>query len=280
MDKFIKSFVLAAAGGAAPDGNTIAGVANVMGVPDRGRDVVFPYAFRSAVGTFLEQGFVPVGHSWGGLPVAMPTKAEDRGRELYVEAEFHSTDDAQKAKTIVRERLAKGLKVGFSVGFYSHRANWNWFDSGSELLTWAGENGHDMALFDQDAIKALGSCRGIVRVDELFEFSIVSVPMNRDSGVRQIKSILEGGMPLSDHLETALGAVESVVNRMEELVALRAEKGESVSRERLEDARLIRDRLSKVLSAAEQPTNDPSAKAEIEALQERALRLRASLATA
>lgn len=77
MDKFLKSFILRGVGGAAPEGNTIAGVANVMGVADRGRDVVFPYAFRGAIPAFLASGFVPVGHNWGGLPVATPTKAED-----------------------------------------------------------------------------------------------------------------------------------------------------------------------------------------------------------
>ncbi len=208
MDKFLKSFILRGVGAAAPEGNTIAGVANVMGVADRGRDVVFPYAFRGAIPAFLASGFVPVGHNWGGLPVAMPTKAEDRGRELYVEAEFHSTPEAQSAKTVVQERLGKGLAVGFSVGFWAQRADWNWFESGRELLKWAGDNGHDLSLFDVSGIEALGSCRGIVKASELFEFSIVSVPMNRDSGVRQIKSLLEGGLPLSDHLLAHLDDLE------------------------------------------------------------------------
>lgn len=172
--------------------NTIAGVASVMGVMDRGRDVIYPGAFskRGLLKSFIENGFIAVGHDWEGLPVAMPTKAKEVGNELLTEAVFHSTTAAQEARTVAMERLANGKSVGLSIGFLpDYEDGVNWFDTGKDLLAHAESMGCDMSLFDTRGISACKSfCRGLSGIAELFEYSIVCVPMNQRAQATDVKS--------------------------------------------------------------------------------------------
>lgn len=160
------------------NGNRISGYAAAMGNMDAGGDVIFPGAFKGGVLTrFLQRGFVPVGHDWYSLPVAMPVTAKEEGNRLLTEAEFHTTPTAQEARTVARERIERGLEVGLSIGFDIEQGQM--FDSGAELLEFAEGSKQDMSLFDVARIAAYkGICRAITKVRELYEYSIVSVPMN------------------------------------------------------------------------------------------------------
>lgn len=172
-------------------GNMLKGAAAVMGNLDRVNDCIFPGAFKSALKSFRESGFVSVGHDWHDLPVAMPTFCAEQGNKLYSEAEFHSTSDAQEARTICIERIANGFTVGLSVGF---DLDWNnglvQFQNGAKLLQYATDNGYDLALFDEKGIRACkDTCWGIIKISDLFEYSIVPVPMNPDACITEVKSI-------------------------------------------------------------------------------------------
>jgi len=167
---------------AAFEENLLKGAASVTGVMDRSwwNDVIFPGAFKSCLKDFRQNGFVPVGHDWSSLPVAMPTSATEKGNQLLCEAEFHSHQAAQDARTVCMERLAKGLNVGLSIGFFlDYEEGTHYFDNGKLLLQYAKDNGYDMSLFDTRGINACKDrCRAITKVAELVEFSIVSIPAN------------------------------------------------------------------------------------------------------
>lgn len=159
--------------------NTFRGIGAFMGNVDHGEDVIAPGAFSKALPEFLKSGFVPIGHDWYEKPVAMPTAAEEDGNKLIIEAEFHSTPSAQEARTVVMERLGKGLDVGLSIGFDIESAKE--FEDGEKLLEFVADNGYDIKLFDQAGIKAHKTRWGlrlITKIRRLFEVSIVSVPMN------------------------------------------------------------------------------------------------------
>ena len=169
------------------DSNRFHGVANVVGTMDRGGDVVAPGAFRAALPMFLQTGFIALSHAWDALPVAMPVAAEERAGGLWIAATFHTTDAGQAARTVVRERLAHGLQVGLSIGFRAEAKECLGFRTGADLLEHARRRG--MSHLDEAGIAAWKApCRLVGQVAELFEVSIVAVPMNSGSKVLASKS--------------------------------------------------------------------------------------------
>lgn len=169
--------------------NCLKGDANFMGYMDRGGDVIFPGAFQKCLARFLEEGFVANSHDWEQM-VAMPLLAEERGAKLYTEAEFHSTPDAQIVRTKCIERMARGLAVGLSVGFVMLANSFKYFTSGKALLDYAKKQNCDMSLFDEESILAWKTtCRGILQVDELYEYSVCAIPMNDRSYATEAKSL-------------------------------------------------------------------------------------------
>lgn len=169
--------------------NTITGAAAVMGNIDSHGDVIFPGAFSDALPEFLRSGFVAVGHDWDSLPVGYPTVAQERGRQLYTEATFHSTQDAQEARTVAAERLSAGKSVGLSVGFFCQWGDCIEFPSGLELLTYARGLGMDMALFDVASIAACKDyIRAIIKISRLVEYSIVTIPANPEAEALSAKA--------------------------------------------------------------------------------------------
>jgi phage head maturation protease len=174
-----KSFEIKATDATVTDNGTLSGAAAVMGNIDSQGDVIFPGAFTACLAAFQRGGFVAVGHDWDDLPVAMPTLAEERGRILYTEAKFHSTSAGQDARTVCSERLAGGLSVGLSVGFFCGKDSCMWFESGQQLLDFAMNNGYDLSLFDTATIAAEDDfLRAVLRVEDLVEYSIVTKPAN------------------------------------------------------------------------------------------------------
>ena len=170
--------------------NMLRGAAAVMGNLDRTNDVIYPKAFKKALPDFLRQGSVLTGHDWRSLPVAMPISAKEAGNALETEAEFHTHQAAQDARTVAKERLDKGLSVGLSIGFGLEDDDADWFNSGADLLAHAKGLGHDMDLFDCKGIMACDDwCRGIKNVSNLYEYSIVPVPANPLAQATQAKGL-------------------------------------------------------------------------------------------
>lgn len=173
---------------------------------DRGCDRIERGAFSEALAGFLSHGFIPLGHDWSGEPVAMPVRAYEDDRGLVVEAAFHSTPKGQAARTLVKERMEKGLSVGLSIGF---------------------------RLDPRDTEEKAG-VRIIKRVAELFEVSIVSVPMNPKALAVSAKEfqgveVPRAGFSFADHSEAVLATVQEFVERAKGLAGLRAKEGRVLS---------------------------------------------------
>jgi hypothetical protein len=173
------------------DDNQIAGAAAVMGNLDRQGDVLYPGCWKGALKDFRSSGFVAVGHDWSSLPVAMPVEAAERGGELLCKAEFHSTPEGQAARQVCAERMQRGLSVGLSVGFMpDYDSGVHYFENGKALLDHAERSGAPMDLFDSAGIaRCKGQCRGISKIAEFYEFSIVPVPANPKAVASAVKSI-------------------------------------------------------------------------------------------
>lgn len=182
---------------------TLKGNPSLMGTPysiGYCSEVIFPGAFEGSLERFRKEGFIAQGHEWDELPIAFPTLIEERGSALYSEAVYHSTESGQNAATVAMERLAAGLTVGLSIGFFLDYEDYLWFESGQKLLDYATNNGYDLKLFDKKALKALDSwVIGIVRVARLVEYSQVTIPANDGAGLDAVTE----SMPEPDPAPTA-----------------------------------------------------------------------------
>lgn len=172
---------------------------------DRQGDRIERGAFMDAIPSFLTAGFIPVGHDWMDEPVAMPLECSEDEYGLKIRAQFHSTEKAQSARTMVRERLANNLSVGLSIGFALYK-------DGTEIV----DN---------------GETRLIKRIPELYEVSIVTVPANPRALVSGAKSVSDRaqGMKLADHSEAVLATVDEFATRVKSLRDLRVKEGRVLS---------------------------------------------------
>lgn len=181
------------------ENNRLRGKAAVIGNVDRQGDVILPGAFANALPDFLRAGFVADTHDWRmGQIVAMPVAAQEQGRALVVEAEFHSDPGSQSVRQKIAERLAAGLQIGLSVGFGLDEGGATQYRNGKELLRAAEKSGVDMDLLDVDDIAAHDApIRAISRIAELYEFSIVPVPANPEAVVTAVKAD-DGHLPTTE----------------------------------------------------------------------------------
>lgn len=95
--------------------NKIYGHCSVKGNIDDYNDVVLSGAY-SDIDKSLYEGFICPNHEWDN-PIGWFTVLREDEIGLYFEAEFHSTEEAIKWKTICMERLGAGKFVGLSIGY-------------------------------------------------------------------------------------------------------------------------------------------------------------------
>lgn len=146
------------------------GYASTFGNKDYAGEIVVKGAFVKCLDRFKADGFIAVGHDWEGLPVATVTEAKEDSVGLWVKGEFHSTPEAQSARTVMKERLDRGKSVGLSIGYEVKDAE----------MTAKGR---------------------LLKELELFEFSIVTVPCNPLAGATGAKSADGKGQYLGAYVE-------------------------------------------------------------------------------
>lgn len=132
------------------------GYGSTFGTRDLAGEIVARGAFDGSLDRFKSEGFIAVGHSWTDLPVATVADAYEDHKGLFVRGDFHTTDEAQKARTYVRERLERKKSVGLSIGYSVKQS----------------EPTKDGLL-----LKEL----------DLFEVSIVTVPCNPEANATSVK---------------------------------------------------------------------------------------------
>jgi uncharacterized protein len=143
---------------AATDGELVL-YAAAFGNVDRTNEVIEAGAFKN-LPEFVASGWIAINHDWDDLPVASVESAEQDGYGLKLTCKWHSTPEAQKCRTIVKERMERGKAVKCSIGY--------------RVL-------EDMAeTRDGKAVRILKSI-------ELYEASIVNLPANPAAHVTSVK---------------------------------------------------------------------------------------------
>lgn len=188
--------------------NVLKGIPCRMGYPYEigwgDSEVIFPGAFKAALPRFRKEGTILRDHNWRELPIAYPTLIEERVEEdksiLYAEATYHSSEAAQAARGVAADRLASGLMVGLSIGFFLDSDGAMWFKDGKTLLAFAKANGYDLGLFDQKAINATeGWVLAVTAISHLAEYSQCSVLQANDEAfateARSLASVAREAAP-------------------------------------------------------------------------------------
>lgn len=139
----------------------LAGYGSTFGGVDSYRDTIVKGAYAKTIPTFLRDGFIPWGHDWVGYPVATPEVAREDDTGLWIEAEFHSDPESQRARSLVSERLSRGKSMGLSIGYEA--------------------KGWDIQEIDGQQVRRLLDI-------ELYEVSLVMVPADPNARVADVKS--------------------------------------------------------------------------------------------
>jgi len=127
-------------------------------------------AFAPYLADFIKDGFIAYAHEWGKLPIATVRDAHEDEYGLWVDADFHSTTEAQAVRTTIQERLNRGKTVKSSMGY--------------------DVAGDRIVPMDDPALQAQGIERGreLLKVP-LYEGSIVNVPANMLADVTRVKAL-------------------------------------------------------------------------------------------
>lgn len=200
------------------DTGEISGYAAVFGNVDEGGDVILPGAFQKAIPAFLLDGFLAWNHYWD-MPVAIPTSATEDDNGLFIRAAFHTTDDAQKARTITAERIDAKKRMGLSIGYAVEEEE-----------------------YTRDA-------RLLKVINPLFEVSLVTVPMNRLANVTAVKGSLGSGMPVAERLQLVAAEGGAIVEHLKNRAHLRAKEGRVLSAANRQLMASLDEQLSAVRAA-------------------------------
>jgi HK97 family phage prohead protease len=203
---------------------------------DSVRERVVKGAFAAGLADFMRDGFIAVGHNWSALPIATPVEAKEDDFGLKVVGEFHSTKEAQDARTVIKERLDRGKSVKLSIGY--------------EVLD-------DERTDEGRLLKAL----------KLYEWSYVTVPANHLAAVTSAKSWPASGLPFTEHSERVVSAVQEFLHRAEERTEARFKDGRILSAANERDIEQVvsilqslieRSRSSRARGASEAEMEDQS----------------------
>lgn len=214
-----------------PNGS-FSGYGSVYGNYDRVNEAVAPGAFKN-IDEFVTNGFIAVGHDWAALPIATITEAKSDDFGLWIKAEFHSTEAAQEARQVLKERIERGKFAGLSIGY-------------EVLDSEPSDNGR--------VLKALN----------VFEISLVTVPANKLAGVTGAKDSPHAGESLDDQTERVLATAKEYVTRLKGLHDLRAKDNRTISASRRADLAELKTLIDDLVSLTAPKAKPDEAKAAYE----------------
>lgn len=178
------------------DGNGfVTGYASVFTNFDSVGERVVRGAFAESIPAFLKDGFIAWSHDWS-KPIGTPLEAVEDEFGLKVVGEFHSTQDAQEARTVIKERMDRGKSVKLSIGY--------------EVLD-------DERTKEGRLLKKL----------RLYEWSYVTVPANQLAVVTDAKYLQR--MTLDEHAQAVLATNAALSERWKSIADLLVKEGRPLS---------------------------------------------------
>ena len=232
------------------------GTALAYGKLDSYNTVFAPASATAALPDFVANGSFLAAHDADDLAIGYIRSAVDTGTGVEVEVDYHTTGDAQDARTVAMERLAAGKRVGLSIGFTI--GDYVECQNGDALLEMAASMGMDLNQFDVENIrKCQRECYLLVRLAKIFEVSQVNfpaVPDSEASAVRHDFGSTPAGKSMADEIDAARDAVDAATKRATEVLELRSSDNKTLGKVSIEKLYALREALDQLIEAASAPT--------------------------
>jgi phage head maturation protease len=232
------------------------GTALAYGKMDSYMTVFAPGSATAALPDFVANGSFLAAHDADDLAIGYIRSAADNGAGIEVEVDYHTTGDAQDARTVAMERLAAGKRVGLSIGF--NIGDYVELQNGDALLEMAATMNMDLNAFDVESIrKCQRECYLITRIAKIFEVSQVNfpaVPESEATAVRQDLGSAPAGRSMADEIDFARDAVDAATKRATEVFELRSSENKTLGKTSIEKLQGLRDALDQLISAASAPS--------------------------
>ena len=232
------------------------GTALAYGKLDSYNTVFAPGSATAALPDFVANGSFLAAHDADDLAIGYIRSAVDTGTGVEVEVDYHTTGDAQDARTVAMERLAAGKRVGLSIGFTI--GDYVECQNGDALLEMAASMGMDLNQFDVENIrKCQRECYLLVRLAKIFEVSQVNfpaVPESEATAVRQDFGSTPAGKSMADEIDFARDAVDAATKRATEVFELRSSDNKTLGKVSIEKLYALREALDQLIEAASAPT--------------------------
>lgn len=207
--------------------------ATIFGELDDTGDIILSGAYKNTIPQFLKRGFIARSHDWS-TAIGLPVGAKEDSTGFWVDARYHSTQEAQQQRTITNERQSAGLSSFVSIGYEA--ASSPIFvmpqDYATEIPKYSAPG-----MAEQNLAKA--SSFPEVRVlpeIHLYEISLVQVPALSSAVVTGAKSAankedddLVDGRSYSADLQALVDDARRVADRTEKRSALRTKEGRVLS---------------------------------------------------
>lgn len=234
-----------------------AGLLNI----DRGRDIIFPGAFNADLQEFKSTGVVCYQHDWTAV-IGRPEEVEEKGEPeygLFTKSEITSTSLGSDVMKLVRRAVLKTLSIGYRLkeGGYAVLNRETLVATLKERLINPVKSAEILADFDR---RKLTEVFGLFDIT-LFEYSIVTRPMNPNATITGAKGDMEDGrdslldgLPFAASPHFVLGAIKGYAERIKDSYELYAAKDRNLSsthREGLKDVREQMEALIPELKALE-----------------------------
>jgi HK97 family phage prohead protease len=168
----------------APNGfGEFSGLANAYNNIDTYGDIVAFGAFGESLSLFLKEGFIGgINHDWDD-PIGRPVEAIEQKEGLFVRAMLSSTEDAQKARTLMQEGILRKMSIGFNVQAKEY------LDGDGVRSYWQSvgytPSDSDLSVLEK-TLTYWGEVR-LIRKANLIEASPVTMPANSKADIVAVK---------------------------------------------------------------------------------------------
>lgn len=166
---------------------TLRGMPVLYGSLNSHAECFLPGSGKNTIDFFLKRGFIPDSHDWysvGNL-VGLPTECFETDEGMDCTMQFHSTECAQKVRTVCRERRDAGKEIGLSIGFRILKSFYVYpKDYEKELPKYFRKDRLQELMQYARTFPAIR----IVQEYQLFEYSIVTAPSEMNATVTDMRN--------------------------------------------------------------------------------------------